>query len=94
MKIITKGKSALIEYPPLDNPEFEFDNKGVLFVHGYKMKFMAAEIGMAKRADTGLKGYNLIGKYNDCIINKDIKAIVNSTNLDLDNCIILTKDNA
>ena len=93
MKLTTNGNYAICEYPPCDVPEFDL-NEDVLFVFGYSIKFLSGQIGTAQRFQADqLKGYKIIGRYHEAIITKEVSAIVESRPVDVDNCLILCKNN-
>jgi hypothetical protein len=90
LKLITKGNLAAIEYPPgIPEPEFSLNTEGVLFIFGYSIQFGNHAISVAKRFETGLINYQVVGKYEEAKerIVGDFSDVVEG--LDLENCLIL-----
>lgn len=64
-KLIISENIAIFEYPSIEDPEFDFNDKGELFIMGYTMPFMGKSIGCAKRFELPLKGFKILGRYID-----------------------------
>lgn len=93
MAILVKSENiALFEYPYVEEPDFDLDEKGVLFITGYKMFFGEREIGCAKRFDLQLVGYKIFGKYDEVVSNikGDISKLVKE--IDTNNCLVMFCD--
>lgn len=94
-RLIKNDSIAYLEYPPVDDPEFDLDEDGNLFIFGYKMWFVNKEISVAKRFELGLRGFKAIGNYESAkkIIIGDIESLITQHNIDIENCLILFKSN-
>src|SRR5688572_31169563 len=66
-RLLTKGNIAVFEYPSgVTEPEFTLDkNDGVLFIFGYVAPYRGQIIRVAKRFETGLINYRVVGRYDD-----------------------------
>lgn len=61
-RLITSGNIAIFEYPDgAENPSFDLDKNGVLFIIGYPLNFAGNIISSAKRFELNLKDYILVG---------------------------------
>lgn len=92
-RLITNGNIAVFEYPTVENPEFTLDEKGVLFIFGYKMMFGDNEVGVAKRFDLKLDNYMVIGKYGEANerIEGNFEEVFSKENIDTNNSVVLIK---
>jgi hypothetical protein len=90
-KTIRMGNISVVQYPPVETPEFILNNDGDLFIHGYSFNLAGWLINGAKRCQTGLKGYTVIGKYDYAIerIKGDLTELVSL--IDKENCVFLVK---
>ncbi len=90
-RLITSENIAIFEYPECDSPEFDLDAKGVLFISGYNFNFMGKIIGTAKRFETKLNNYVVVGKldYAKSVIKGDFSKMIEGQNVDTDNCVVL-----
>jgi len=92
-KLATKGNIAIFEYPNCDEPNFDLDDSGVLFITGYKMPFMGDFVRCAKRFETKLENYQIIGRleYADTVTNTDLKKIAAEAEIDFNNCVVMIR---
>jgi len=93
MKLITKGNLAIIEYPEgASEPEFDLDANGVLFIFGYSFSMLGKTIRVAKRFETNLCGYTLLGRFNEAKekIKGDFSELMNNVG-DVENCVLFGK---
>ncbi len=94
-KLTTLGHFGFIEYPPCDNPEFEINKDGFLFVFGYSTLFWEKHVRMAKQFKFDLLDYRIVGKFNDVRNNLADVGISDefyrNQNIDTDNCLVVIK---
>jgi hypothetical protein len=92
-KLVIKGNMAIFEYPKNDNPFFEIDKEGNLFIHGYEMEMMGKIVKVAKRYELNLKGYTPITTYPDALncVEGDIESVIDESNIDRSCALVLLK---
>lgn len=83
-RLLIIGNIAAFEYPPTDRvEEFYWDEKGVLFIHGYTENPFSAVFGKpidcAKRfVLNNISGYKIVGRLHEAekIVSKDFSALL------------------
>lgn len=97
-RLITTGNLAIFEYPKPHHaiPKFTLEKDGVLWIEGYNVPFTpdGNTIRAMKRFETGLKNYIVVGRYSYAKDNVkgDFDNIMESENVDKDNCVIMVKE--
>lgn len=94
MKLHTIGNIAILEYPENDNPEFQLDDDGTLFIFGYTAKLNGMEIGLAHMYKTGLKNYTLLGRYDYAMSRLEGDISLLTDKIDKDNCVFMIKSDS
>jgi len=94
-RLISNGNIAIFEYPKVEEPNFDLDTKGVLFITGYKINIGEKEINSAKRFELGLENYTVIGKYDYAkkVIEGNFISVFSDVDFDSDNSVVLIKNN-
>lgn len=93
-RLIKRDNLAIFEYPKgAKNPSFTLEEDGTLFITGYSISPFGnngQNVGCAKRYETGLKKYVVIGgyEYAKSVIEGDIETLIQDENVDINNCVI------
>lgn len=95
-KLVTKGNIAVFEYPEgAEEPTFELDDKGTLWIYGYKTKIFpfAPAVRSMLSFKLNLIGYKVVGEYVEAEkkIQNDFSSVIIEGEINANNCVVMIK---